>query len=99
MLQVRNVTKWFGDVKVLDRISFTLNRLFAEERIRFRPSAFVVSFVVIFPPAISTKKTPQACARGVGKTSIEFLLEQSQQARGPRHEPAGQWASKAVSPG
>ena len=26
MLQVRNVTKWFGDVKVLDRISFTLNR-------------------------------------------------------------------------
>ena len=26
MLQVRNVTKWFGDLKVLDRISFTLNR-------------------------------------------------------------------------
>jgi ATP-binding cassette subfamily F protein 3 len=26
MLQVREITKWFGDVKVLDRISFTLNR-------------------------------------------------------------------------
>ena len=26
MLQVRNVTKWFGDVKVLDQISFVLNR-------------------------------------------------------------------------
>ncbi len=26
MLQVRNVTKWFGDLRVLDRISFTLNR-------------------------------------------------------------------------
>ena len=26
MLQVRNVTKWFGDVRVLDRITFTLNR-------------------------------------------------------------------------
>ncbi|MCX7669385.1 MAG: ATP-binding cassette domain-containing protein [Anaerolineae bacterium] len=26
MLQVREVTKWFGDVKVLDRISFNLNR-------------------------------------------------------------------------
>ena len=26
MLQVRNATKWFGDLKVLDRISFTLNR-------------------------------------------------------------------------
>jgi ATP-binding cassette subfamily F protein 3 len=26
MLQVRNITKWFGDLKVLDQISFTLNR-------------------------------------------------------------------------
>ena len=26
MLQVRNITKWFGDLRVLDRISFTLNR-------------------------------------------------------------------------
>ncbi len=26
MLQVRDVTKWFGDVKVLDRVNFTLNR-------------------------------------------------------------------------
>jgi ATP-binding cassette subfamily F protein 3 len=26
MLQVRNVTKWFGDLKVLDRINFNLNR-------------------------------------------------------------------------
>ncbi|MGC8779295.1 MAG: ATP-binding cassette domain-containing protein, partial [Anaerolineae bacterium] len=26
MLQVRDITKWFGDVKVLDRISFNLNR-------------------------------------------------------------------------
>ncbi len=26
MLQVRDMTKWFGDVKVLDRINFTLNR-------------------------------------------------------------------------
>ncbi len=26
MLQVREITKWFGDVKVLDRISFNLNR-------------------------------------------------------------------------
>lgn len=26
MLQVRNITHWFGDVKVLDQISFTLNR-------------------------------------------------------------------------
>ena len=26
MLQVRNVTKWFGDLRVLYRISFTLNR-------------------------------------------------------------------------
>ncbi len=26
MLQVRDITKWFGDVKVLDRINFTLNR-------------------------------------------------------------------------
>ena len=26
MLTVRDVTKWFGDVKVLDRINFTLNR-------------------------------------------------------------------------
>jgi ATP-binding cassette, subfamily F, member 3 len=26
MLQVRSVTKWYGDVKVLDRVSFNLNR-------------------------------------------------------------------------
>ncbi len=26
MLQVRDITKWFGDVKVLDRINFNLNR-------------------------------------------------------------------------
>jgi ATP-binding cassette subfamily F protein 3 len=26
MLQAREITKWFGDVKVLDRINFTLNR-------------------------------------------------------------------------
>ena len=26
MLQVRDVTKWFGDVKVLDRINFNMNR-------------------------------------------------------------------------
>ena len=26
MLTVRDITKWFGDVKVLDRVSFTLNR-------------------------------------------------------------------------
>ena len=26
MLQVRNVSKWFGDVKVLDQVSFNLNR-------------------------------------------------------------------------
>ena len=26
MLTVREITKWFGDVKVLDRVSFTLNR-------------------------------------------------------------------------
>lgn len=26
MLTVRDITKWFGDVKVLDRINFTLNR-------------------------------------------------------------------------
>ena len=26
MMQVRNVTKWFGDAKVLDRVSFVLNR-------------------------------------------------------------------------
>ncbi len=26
MLQVRNITKWFGDVKILDRITFNLNR-------------------------------------------------------------------------
>jgi len=26
MLQVRDITKWFGDVKVLDRVSFNLNR-------------------------------------------------------------------------
>jgi ATP-binding cassette subfamily F protein 3 len=26
MLQVRNVTKWFGDAKVLDHVSFVLNR-------------------------------------------------------------------------
>jgi ATP-binding cassette subfamily F protein 3 len=26
MLQVRNVTKWFGEAKVLDRVSFVLNR-------------------------------------------------------------------------
>ncbi len=26
MLQVRNVTKWFGDLKVLDRINFNINR-------------------------------------------------------------------------
>ncbi len=26
MLQVRDVSKWFGDVKVLDRINFNLNR-------------------------------------------------------------------------
>lgn len=26
MLQIRDLTKWFGDVKVLDRINFTLNR-------------------------------------------------------------------------
>lgn len=26
MLQVRNITKWFGDVRVLDRINFALNR-------------------------------------------------------------------------
>ncbi len=26
MLQVREITKWFGDVKVLDRVSFNLNR-------------------------------------------------------------------------
>jgi ATP-binding cassette subfamily F protein 3 len=26
MLQARDITKWFGDVKVLDRVSFTLNR-------------------------------------------------------------------------
>ncbi len=26
MLQVRDITKWFGDVRVLDRINFNLNR-------------------------------------------------------------------------
>ncbi len=26
MLQIRDLTKWFGDLKVLDRINFTLNR-------------------------------------------------------------------------
>jgi ABC-type multidrug transport system ATPase subunit len=26
MLTVRDITKWFGDVKVLDHINFTLNR-------------------------------------------------------------------------
>jgi ATP-binding cassette subfamily F protein 3 len=26
MLQVRDITRWFGDVKVLDRVSFNLNR-------------------------------------------------------------------------
>ena len=26
MLEVRNLTKWFGDMKVLDRVSFTLDR-------------------------------------------------------------------------
>ncbi len=26
MLQVRNLSHWFGDVKVLDQINFTLNR-------------------------------------------------------------------------
>ena len=26
MLQVRDITKWFGDVKVLDRINFNINR-------------------------------------------------------------------------
>ena len=26
MLTVREITKWFGDVKVLDRVNFTLNR-------------------------------------------------------------------------
>jgi len=26
MLTVRDISKWFGDVKVLDRINFTLNR-------------------------------------------------------------------------
>lgn len=26
MLQVRNITHWLGDVKILDQVSFTLNR-------------------------------------------------------------------------
>lgn len=26
MLQIRDITKWFGDLKVLDRVNFTLNR-------------------------------------------------------------------------
>jgi ATP-binding cassette, subfamily F, member 3 len=86
MLQVRNVTKWFGDVKVLDRVSFVLNRgdragligpngcgkttLLRIVTGRLAPDEGVVQFT---PPALRTVYLAQAPEFPPGATVGEVL--------------------------
>jgi ATP-binding cassette subfamily F protein 3 len=97
MLQVREVTKWFGDVKVLDRINFNLNRGDRAGLIGPNGSGKTTLLrilagempsdrgsVQLAPASLRVGYLPQALEFGAGTTVGDVLLAASRAAGGAR---------------